>query len=66
MPRFEELVGAHRKDDGTLVFPEGIIGRSLLQQATRETFTTNGFDVGGLTDAWMSDNQGWLLFPNSS
>ena len=23
-----------------------------------------GFDVGGLTDAQMTDNHGWLLFPN--
>lgn len=64
LPRFEELVAAHRRDDGTLEFPEGVTGRSLLQQATRETFTSNGFDVSGLTDAQMTDNHAFLLFPN--
>ena len=64
MPRFEELVGAYRNQDGTLRFPEGVTPRRLLQQATRDTFTKHGFDVSGLTDDQMTDNQGWLLFPN--
>jgi phenylpropionate dioxygenase-like ring-hydroxylating dioxygenase large terminal subunit len=64
LPRFEELVDAHRNAEGTLEFPQGVTGRFLLQQATRETLTTNGLDVSALTDAQMTDNQGWLLFPN--
>lgn len=64
IPKFEEIVAAYRDADGNLNFPEGINGRKLLQRATRETFTDNGFDVSGLTDDQMSDNQGYLLFPN--
>ncbi|MFZ2174047.1 MAG: SRPBCC family protein [Rhodococcus sp. (in: high G+C Gram-positive bacteria)] len=64
LPRFEELVNGYRDADGTLVYPEGVTGRSLLQQATRETLTGMGFDVSALTDAQMSDNHGWVLFPN--
>jgi phenylpropionate dioxygenase-like ring-hydroxylating dioxygenase large terminal subunit len=64
LPRLEELVEAHRDADGTLRYPEGVTGRTLLQQATRETLTDMGFDVSGLTDAQMTDNHGWLLFPN--
>jgi phenylpropionate dioxygenase-like ring-hydroxylating dioxygenase large terminal subunit len=64
LPRFEELVDAYRDGDGRLRYPEGVTGRTLLQQATRETLTGMGFDVAGLTDAQMTDNHGWLLFPN--
>jgi len=64
LPTFEELVNAYRDEDGTLKFPEGVTGRTLLQEATRETLTTHGLDVSGLTDAQMTDNHGWLLFPN--
>ena len=39
-------------------------GRTLLQQATRDTLARDGLDVDGLTDAQMSDNHGWVLFPN--
>jgi len=64
LPRFEALVGAYRRPDGTLHFPEGITGRALLQRATRDTLTGKGLDVSGLTDTQMSDNQFYLLFPN--
>ena len=64
MPAFEELVAAYRGADGALKFPEGVTGRSLLQQATRATLTAIGLDVSALSDDQMSDNQGWFLFPN--
>jgi len=64
LPRFEELVATYRDAGGTLSFPAGVSGRTLLQQATRETLTHNGLDVSGLTDEQMISNQGWLLFPN--
>lgn len=64
LPRFTELVDENRTADGTLVFPEGVTGRTLLQQATRDTLSRDGLDVDGLTDAQMSDNHGWVLFPN--
>ncbi len=64
LPRFEELVDACRKSDGTIDFPDGVTGRALLQQATRDTFTGKGLDVSGLTDNQLSDNQFYLLFPN--
>ncbi|MEV1134954.1 SRPBCC family protein [Rhodococcus coprophilus] len=64
LPRLEELADSYRNTDGVLEYPEGVSGRSLLQQATRETLTGMGFDVSGLTDAQMSDNHGWVLFPN--
>jgi phenylpropionate dioxygenase-like ring-hydroxylating dioxygenase large terminal subunit len=64
LPRFSELVGAYRNADGTLDFPAGVSARTLLQQATRDTLTGMGLDVSGLTDAQMSDNHGWVLFPN--
>jgi hypothetical protein len=64
LPRFQELVAEHRDADGQLVLEEGMTPRTLLQQATRETLTGMGFDVNGLTDAQMSDNHGWVLFPN--
>lgn len=64
LPRFEELLGAFRNKDGTLNYPEGVTGRTLLQQATRDTLTRKGLDVSGLTDAQMSDNHAYLLFPN--
>ncbi|WP_344450394.1 aromatic ring-hydroxylating dioxygenase subunit alpha [Actinocorallia aurantiaca] len=64
LPRFEELVDVHRDENGKLGFPEGVTARTLLQQATRDTLTGMGLDVGALTDAQMSDNHGWVLFPN--
>ncbi|MGU3500802.1 aromatic ring-hydroxylating oxygenase subunit alpha [Mycobacterium sp. C31M] len=64
LPRFTELVDEHRGADGALSFPDGVTGRTLLQQATRDTLSRDGLDVEGLTDAQMSDNHGWVLFPN--
>ncbi|OLP00042.1 (2Fe-2S)-binding protein [Mycolicibacterium porcinum] len=64
IPRFSELVAEHRGDDGSLSFPDGVTARTLLQKATRDTLTAMGLDVSGLTDAQMSDNHGWVLFPN--
>ena len=64
MPRFQELVADYHTTDGTVDFPEGITARKLLQQATRDTLSGMGLDVSGLTDDQMSDNQGWVLFPN--
>jgi hypothetical protein len=64
LPRFTELVETYREPDGTLVFPDGVTGRTLLQRATRDSLTNDGLDVSGLTDEQMSDNHGWVLFPN--
>ncbi len=64
LPRFEELVKGYRAENGSLDFPDGVSARTLLQQATRDTLTGMGLDVSGLTDAQMSDNHGWVLFPN--
>ena len=64
LPKFEELLNGYRGTDGTLAFPEGVTGRLLLQQATRETLTAKGLDVSGLTDIQMSDNHFHLVFPN--
>jgi phenylpropionate dioxygenase-like ring-hydroxylating dioxygenase large terminal subunit len=64
LPRFEELVAEYRDEDGKLDFPEGVTARTLLQRATRDTLTGMGLDVSGLTDSQMTDNQGWVLFPN--
>jgi phenylpropionate dioxygenase-like ring-hydroxylating dioxygenase large terminal subunit len=64
LPRFEQLLDAWRDSDGALTFPAGITGRVLLQQATRDTLTTKGLDVSGLTDTQMSDNHFHLVFPN--
>lgn len=64
LPAFEALVDGYRDANGTLSFPAGVSGRTLLQQATRETLTRKGLDVSGLTDDQMSDNHGYLLFPN--
>lgn len=64
LPRFEQLVDTYRNDDGTLAFPDGVSARTLLQRATRDTLTSKGLDVSGLTDTQMSDNQFYLLFPN--
>ena len=64
IPRFEELVKPYRAEDGSVDFSEGVTARGLLQQATRDTLTGMGLDVSGLTDEQMSDNHGWVLFPN--
>lgn len=64
LPRFQELVTEYRDSDGVLQFPDGVTPRRLLQTATRETLTGMGFDVSGLTDAQMTDNHLWVLFPN--
>lgn len=64
LPRLNELVDGYRDDAGQIQYPEGVTGRTLLQQATRETLTGLGCDVSGLTDEQMTDNHGWLLFPN--
>lgn len=64
IPRFQELVAPYQGADGEVEFPEGVTARALLQQATRDTLTGMGLDVTGLTDDQMSDNQGWVLFPN--
>jgi phenylpropionate dioxygenase-like ring-hydroxylating dioxygenase large terminal subunit len=64
LPRFEALLNEHRAADGTLSFPEGVTGRLLLQQATRDHLSARGLDVAGLTDTQMSDNHFHLVFPN--
>jgi nitrite reductase/ring-hydroxylating ferredoxin subunit len=64
LPRFEALLDGYRDAGGALDFPEGITGRLLLQQATRDTLTDRGLDVAGLTDTQMSDNHFHLVFPN--
>lgn len=64
LPRFEELVAEYTDDEGIVAFPIGVSGRSLLQEATRETLTGYGLDVSGLSNDQMSDNHGYLLFPN--
>lgn len=64
IPRFQELLAPYRSDDGSVVFPDGVSARILLQQATRDVLTGMGLDVSGLTDDQMVDNQGWVLFPN--
>lgn len=64
LPRFEALVDAYRHASGALEFPKGVSARQLLQQATRDTLTAKGLDVGELTDTQMSDNQFHLVFPN--
>ncbi|MDG5771726.1 aromatic ring-hydroxylating oxygenase subunit alpha [Mycolicibacterium fortuitum] len=64
LPRFQELVAEYRAGDGTLHFPDGVSARTLLQRATRDTLNDMSLDVSGLTDAQMSDNHGWVLFPN--
>ncbi len=64
LPRLAELVDSFRLEDGEIEYPPGTTGRTLLQQATRETLTDLGLDVSALTDAQMTDNHGWLLFPN--
>lgn len=64
LPRFEELLGGYRDAAGVLSFPEGVTGRRLLQEASRDTFAAKGLDVSGLTDNQLSDNQFYLIFPN--
>lgn len=64
LPQFEELLTPYKQADGSLNFPDGVSGRSLLQQATRQTLTSYGLDVSGLCDDQMSDNHAYLLFPN--
>ncbi|CUU60957.1 Rieske [2Fe-2S] domain-containing protein [Parafrankia irregularis] len=64
LPRFEELVAEYRGTGDILVFPDGVTARTLLQRATRDTLTGMGLDVSELTDNQMTDNQGWVLFPN--
>lgn len=64
IPSFDKLVEGHRDKEGTLNLPEGVTPRTLLQQATRETWTRKGLDVSGLTDAQMSDNHAWQIYPN--
>src|SRR3546814_293522 len=64
LPRLAELVDGYRNADGEIEYPAGVTGRILLQQATRETLTEMGLDVSALTDAQMTDNHGWLLFPS--
>jgi phenylpropionate dioxygenase-like ring-hydroxylating dioxygenase large terminal subunit len=64
IPRFQELVAPYQGNDGEVEFPDGVTARGLLQEATRDVLTAMGLDVSGLTDNQMSDNQGWVLFPN--
>jgi phenylpropionate dioxygenase-like ring-hydroxylating dioxygenase large terminal subunit len=64
LPRFEVLLDEYRDATGTPTFPEGVSGRLLLQQATRDTLSAKGLDVSGLTDTQMSDNHFHLVFPN--
>ena len=64
LPRFEQLLDDYRDGNGKLTFPDGITGRLLLQQATRDTLTAKGLDVSALTDTQMSDNHFHLVFPN--
>lgn len=64
IPRFQELVAPYQGKDGEVEFPDGVTARGLLQEATRDVLTGMGLDVSGLTNNQMSDNQGWVLFPN--
>lgn len=64
IPRFQELIAPYQAENGDVDFPDGVTARALLQEATRDVLTGMGLDVSGLTDNQMSDNQGWVLFPN--
>jgi len=64
LPRFAEIVGGYRREDGSLALPEGATPIGLLQQAVREKLTAKGLDVSGLADSQMSDYQYWFIFPN--
>lgn len=64
IPRFEQLVAQYTRPDGAIDLPQGVTGRTLLQQAKRDTFTAKGLDVSALTDNQLSDYQFWVLFPN--
>ena len=64
LPRFDALIDEYRDGTGALQLPDGVTPRTVLQRATRETWTARGLDVSGLTDAQMSDNHAWQLFPN--
>jgi nitrite reductase/ring-hydroxylating ferredoxin subunit len=64
LPTFDALIETYRNEDGTLELPAGVTPRTVLQRATRDAWTEKGLDVSALTDAQMSDNHAWLLFPN--
>jgi len=64
LPRFSELLNDYRTADGSVELPDGVSPRTILQRATRDTLTSSGLDVSGLTDDQMSDNHAWVLFPN--
>ena len=64
LPRFEELVNELSRRGRIGELPGRGQPAQLLQRATRDTLTGMGLDVSGLTDGQMSDNQGWVLFPN--
>ena len=64
LPRFQELSPDTAMRTANCDVPGRRHRAHVLQQATRETLTGMGLDVSGLTDAQMSDNHGWVLFPN--
>jgi len=64
LPGFEQLLNAARSQNGEPEFPANTSPRTLLQRAMRENLTRRGLDVSKLTDAQMTDNQFYLLFPN--
>ncbi len=64
IPRFQELVAPYQAGTAKWSSPDGVTARGLLQEATRDVLTGMGLDVSGLTNNQMSDNQGWVLFPN--
>ena len=51
LPRFDALIDEYRDGTGALQLPDGVTPRTVLQRATRETWTARGLDVSGLTDA---------------
>ena len=65
LPRLAELVDGYRDADGQIALPPTASpgGHCSSRRLARRS-PSMGLDVDGLTDAQMTDNHGWLLFPN--
>lgn len=59
-----EMFDQYRDEHGSLVLPDGVTIRSVMEQYYRRACDVKGLDVSGLASDQLVDNWNILLFPN--
>ncbi len=59
-----DLFDEYRDEDGSIVFPDGVSIRTVMEQYYRRACEVKGVDFSGLAPDQYVDNWNFLLFPN--